>query len=186
MLEDVEALTLEQLNLATLAWLEREYHRSVHRELGCTPLARYLAGPDVGRECPTPESLRRSFRAQTTRRQRRSDGTCTVRGRRFEVPSRYRHLERLTLRYARWDLSSVSLCDPHTEAPVATLYPLDKVANAESARRALETVDPAPLATSGSEHSGDIAPLLKHLMAEYAATGLPPAYLPFDPEETGS
>ena len=61
MLDEVEALTLEQLNLATHAWLEREYHRSVHRELGCTPLARYLAGADVARECPTSESLRRAF-----------------------------------------------------------------------------------------------------------------------------
>jgi hypothetical protein len=29
-----------------------------------------------------------------------------------------------------------------------------------------------------------MAPLLKKLMAEYAATGLPPAYLPNDPEPT--
>jgi len=28
-----------------------------------------------------------------------------------------------------------------------------------------------------------MAPLLQRLLAEYAATGLPPAYLPFDPEE---
>ena len=184
MLDEVEALTLEQLNLATHAWLEREYHRSVHRELGCTPLARHLAGADVARECPTSESLRRAFRTQTTRRQRRSDGTCTVQGRRFEVPSRYRHIERLILRYAHWDLSSVSLCDPHTEQPVATLYPLDKNANAECARRALEPLETGQGTTPGAEHPGDIAPLLKHLIAEYAATGLPPAYLPFDSEET--
>lgn len=39
--------------------------------------------------------------------------------------------------------------------------------------------DPAP-ATAGD---GDVAPLLQRLIAEYAATGLPPAYLPFDAEE---
>lgn len=182
MLDGVEALTLEQLNLATLAWLEREYHRTVHRELGCTPLERFLAGPDVGRPCPSPEQLRGAFRAQVTRRQRRSDGTCTVQGTRFEVPSCFRHLERLSVRYARWDLSCVALCDPHTEQPVATLYPLDKTANAERGRRALAALDdPAPVANT--DNAGDIAPLLKHLMAEYAATGAPPAYLPFDTDE---
>jgi len=184
MLEGIEALTLEQLNLATLAWLEREYHRTVHRELGCTPLERYLTGPDVARDCPSPEQLRRAFRAQIGRKQRRSDGTCTVLGTRFEVPSRYRHLERLTLRYARWDLSSVSLCDPHTEQPVANLYPLDKTANAESARRRLEVLDNTPVASATPASAGhEIAPLLKRLMAEYAATGAPPAYLPFDTHE---
>lgn len=184
MLEDLEALTLEQLNLATLAWLEREYHRSVHRELGVTPLERYLAGPDVARECPAPEALRLAFRALTTRRQRRSDGTCTVLGTRFEVPSRYRHLERLTLRYARWDLSSVALCDPHSEQPLATLYPLDKANNAERARRALEPLDDRATDSPVSVTGAGMAPLLKHLMAEYAATGLPPAYLPFDTQES--
>lgn len=182
MLDTVEALTLEQLNLATLAWLEREYHRTRHRELGATPLDRYLAGPDVARPCPGSEQLREAFRAQTTRRQRRSDGTCTVRGTRFEIPSRYRHLDRLTLQYARWDLSRIALCDPHTEQPVATLYPLDKSANAEHARRALETVNASDPVAPAVE-KGEMAPLLRRLIADYAATGAPPAFLPFDTED---
>jgi hypothetical protein len=145
-----------------------------------SPLERYLQGPDVARESPDADTLRRAFRAQATRSQRRSDGTCSVLGIRFEVPARYRHLERLTLRYARWDLTSLELIDPHTEQPVATLYPLDKTANADGLRRALEPVNaPTPPAPT----AGEMAPLLKRLLAEYAATGLPPAYLPFDPEE---
>lgn len=80
MLEHLEPLTLDILNDATLPWVEMEYNRSKHRELGCTPTA-----------------------------------------------------------------SSV---------------PQHKSGNA-----------------------GAIAPLLRHLIAEYAATGLPPAYLPFNPEE---
>jgi len=180
MLEEIESLTLETLNHATLAWLEREYNRTPHRELGMSPLERYLQGPDVARECPDADTLRRAFRTQTTRTQRKSDGTCSVLGLRFEVPARYRHLARLTLRYARWDLSSLELIDPHSAAPVATLYPLDKTANADGVRRALEPVSaPTPPASS----PGEMAPLLQRLLAEYAATGLPPAYLPFDPEE---
>jgi hypothetical protein len=65
-------LTLERLNTATQAWVELEYHRARHRELGCTPLERYLAGPDVGRPSPCSEELRRAFRAEVERTQRRS------------------------------------------------------------------------------------------------------------------
>ena len=183
MLEGVEPLTLEVLNDATLAWVEREYHRRVHDELGATPLERFRQGPDVARECPDAEALRRAFRAQTTRVQRRSDGTCTVLGVRFEVPSRFRHIQRLRLRYARWDLSSVDLIDPHTEQPVAVLYPLDKQANAERGRRALEPVNESETHAGTSTNDARIAPLLEKLMAEYAATGVPPAYLPFDTED---
>lgn len=182
MLEGVEPLTLGPLNEATLAWVEREYHRRVHDALGCTALERFRGGPDVGRECPDAQTLRRFFRAETSRMQRKSDGTCTVLGIRFEVPSRFRHLQRLRLRCARWDRSCVELVDPHTEQCLATLYPLDKTHNAERGRRALEPVNEPESLTSMPDT--DIAPLLKHLLAEYAATGLPPAYLPFDPEDT--
>jgi len=38
---------------ATRSWRNGpRYHRTVHREIGCTPLERFLAGPNVGRECP--------------------------------------------------------------------------------------------------------------------------------------
>jgi transposase InsO family protein len=169
MLEGVEPLTLDYLNDATLAWVEGDYHRSRHRELGCSPLERFLAGPDVARESPDTETLRRAFRTQTTRTQRRSDGSCSLGGIRFEVPSRFRHLTRLT---------------PRTDTPLATLYPLDKVANAERGRRALEPLEVArPGAAPSASPPGGPAPLLAQLLAEHAATGLPPAYLPFHPEE---
>jgi putative transposase len=53
MLEGVTALRLALLNTATQAWVEQEYQRSDHSEIGQTPLARWLAGPQVLRECPT-------------------------------------------------------------------------------------------------------------------------------------
>jgi hypothetical protein len=55
---------------------------------------------------------------------------------------------------------------------------LDKSANADGQRRILDAVSQAPLAVSRP----GIAPLLRQLMAEYAATGLPPTYLPTDAE----
>jgi putative transposase len=180
MLEGERELTLERLNEATQAWGELEYQRHHHAELGGSPLDRYLAGPDVGRPSPSSEELRRAFRAEVSRTQRRSDGTLSLAGRRFEVPSRYRHLVQLRVRYARWDLRHVELVDPQTQALLAMLYPLDKSANAHGQRRRLEPPASAPAPPPRAE---GIAPLLRKLMADYAATGLPPAYLPPPPPE---
>ncbi len=177
MLEGEPVLTLELLNRATQAWVEEEYHRTVHSELGKTPLQRYLEGPDVGRESPSSDALRRAFRMEVTRTQRRSDGTLTVEGVRFEVPSAYRTLRRVRVRVARWDLSSVDLVDPRHGTHLATLLPLDKAKNAARARRALEAATSPHVP---AKKPAGIAPLLRALMADYAATGLPPAYLPKD------
>lgn len=174
MLEGVTDLTLAFLNETTQAWIEMEYNRQVHSELGQTPLHGYLHGRDVGRPCPSTEQLRLAFTAQLTRTQRRSDGTLSLEGRRFEIHSRYAHFQRVTVRVAAWDLSQVHLCDPDTGVLLCRLYPLDKARNAEG-RRALRTsplgVPDAPVPPAG------IAPLLQKIIHQYAITGLPPAYL---------
>lgn len=115
MLEGEPNLSLEQLNLATQAWITQEYHRTVHSELGATPLERYLAGPHLGRACPGSDALRAAFRIEVQRKQRRSEGTLSLEGQRFELPSRYRHLSEVHLRYARWDLSRVDLVDARSD-----------------------------------------------------------------------
>lgn len=175
MLEGEQNLTLDALNLATQAWITQEYHGTVHREIGQTPLERYLAGPNVARDCPGSEELRAAFRIEVKRRQRRSDGTVSLEGQRFEIPSRYRHLADVHLRYARWDLSRVDLIDARSGTVLCAVRPLDKVANADALRRRLDTPSP-----TGPMPAAGIAPLLKQMIADYAATGLPPAYLPTD------
>jgi transposase InsO family protein len=174
MLEGEANLTLEQLNLATQAWITQEYHRTVHSELGQTPMQRFLAGPNVGRECPGSDALRAAFRIEVKRKQRRSDGTVSLEGQRFEIPSRYRRLDQVHLRYARWDFSRVDLIDARTGQILTPIRPLDKAANADALRR---RVDPSTSETSAMPAAG-IAPLLKQMIADYAATGLPPAYVP--------
>lgn len=174
MLENEENLRLDFLNEASQAWAEMEYNRKLHSEIGTTPLRRYLDGRSMLRPSPSSDALRQAFRLATMRTQRRSDGTAVVGGVRFEVPSRFRHLDRLIVRYARWDLRTVDLVDPRTGAILAALYPLDKSRNADGRRRSLEA---APV-SADPPRSGEIAPLLKALMAQYAALGLPPAYLP--------
>ncbi len=150
-----------------------EYNREVHSETSKTPLARWLDGPTVGRDCPTTDELRLAFTAGQTRIQRRSDGTASIEGVRFEIPARFRHLRKLCLRYAGWDLTHVWLVDERTGAVLSRLYPLDKARNADGFRGVVEPGEPAPVAQPAG-----IAPLLRKLMTEYAATGLPPAYIP--------
>jgi putative transposase len=179
MLEGEKELTLELLNRATQAWVEQEYQRRIHDETRQTPLERWLAGPSVGRPCPSSDALRRAFRMEVTRQQRKSDGTLTVAGVRFEIPSAYRTLVRPTVRVARWDLSSIDLVDARRGTHLSTLFPVDKERNAERGRRAL--VDPTVRGSSGEPARVGVAPLLRQLMADYAATGLPPAYIPHDP-----
>jgi putative transposase len=176
MLEGESQLTLDLLNRATHAWIEQEYHQTRHPDLGCSPLERYRAGPDVGRECPPADRIRRAFQIEETRTQRRSDGTIPVQGHRFEIPSRFAHLREVRVRYARWDLSRVNLMDPRTGAVLCALYPLDKTANASALRRVARPGETPPPAAAG------VAPLLKKLLSDFEATGLPPPYLP-DEEE---
>ena len=185
MLEGVKELTLDRLNEITQVWVEQEYHHSRHAEIGMSPLRRYLDAKQVGRDCPDSATLQRAFRGTVTRRQRRSDGTISLAGKRFEIPSRYRHLERPTIRYARWDLRSVELIDPHTRAALCPLWPLDKTTNANGQRRALEPAN-EPACTTSPQTGDELPPLLRKLLADYAATGQPPAYLPKPPTDPNS
>jgi putative transposase len=177
MLEGVVELTLAGLNEATLAWIEMEYNRSVHSELGEAPLQRYLHHRDVGRPCPSSAELKIAFTAEAGRTQRRSDGTISLKGIRFEIPSRYHHFQRLSVRAACWDLSLVHLADPKTGAILCRLFPLDKQKNAQGERAAKGSPVDKP-AGAVSPAPSSVAPLLQKLIQQYAITGLPPAYLP--------
>jgi hypothetical protein len=65
--------------------------------------------------------------------------------------------------------------DRSKDARILLHHPLDKARNAERIRRVL-----APAESDQPVKPVGIAPLLRALMADYAATGLPPAYLPKD------
>jgi hypothetical protein len=151
-----------------------EYHRRRHGETGQAPIERFLAGPDLTRPVPALDDLVRAFTASAQRVQRQSDGTLSVQGVRYEVPNRYRHLRRLQVRYASWDRSTAQLVDARTDQLLCRLYPVDRAANADGRRRVNQSVETTPTPSA----SGEMAALLTQLLAEYAATGLPAAYLP--------
>jgi hypothetical protein len=149
----------------------------VHEEIGSTPLERLLKGPDVSRPSPDSEALRFAFTKQERRTQRKSDGTLQIQGVRFEAPSRFRHFQHLYIRYQSWDLSSAYVVDQRTGDLLARIYPQDKTKNAHGYRRTLE---PLPEPVAPETDSEPIPPLLRKLISDYAATGLPPAYIPKD------
>ncbi len=181
MLDGVAELTLEFLNQATQAWVELEYNRAVHRETSCAPVERLAQAPDVLRTSPSSESLRDAFRMEIRRSQRQSDGTISLEGVRFEIPARYRHFRTVSVRYARWDLGRVDLVDEQSGTILAPIYPLDKGANADG-RRALVERDLMDMpAAEDRRKDGAMPPLLKNILQEYSATGMPPAYLPKTP-----
>jgi len=176
MLEAVPEVSLSLLNEATQAWLEMEYQRRLHSETRQTPLERFLQGPTISRDCPGIEELRLAFTSEQPRRPRKTDGTVSIEGIRFELPSRFRHLDKLWVRYAAWDLTHVFLMDETSEKPLCRLYPLDRARNADKARRLLA---PSGTAPDLAEPQKQMAPLLEKLMQDYAESGLPPAFLPF-------
>jgi transposase InsO family protein len=192
MLDGVAELTLEFLNEVTQAWLEIEYNRRPHRELGCSPVERFAQARDVLRPSPSSDALRDAFRMEVSRTQRQSDGTISLDGVRFEIPGRYRHFRKVSVRYARWDLRRVDLVDPRSGTILSPLYPLDRRANANGQRLLFDRDapvttdekppaaqhDPAPPKSAPSRGDKELPPLLKRILEEYSATGLPPAYLP--------
>ena len=69
--------------------------------------------------------------------------------------------------------------DERTGELIVRIFPIDQERNAGRRRRSLEPLDESS-PTPESETPDPVPPLLRKLLAEYAATGLPPAYLPKD------
>ena len=172
------------LNEATQAWVEQDYNGKLHSEIGEAPITRFLAGPAVTRECPESDKLRLAFTRSDTRTQRKSDGSIVIEARRFEIPNRYRHLTRIEVRYAAWDLGHVHLVDERTGNVLARLYPQDKTQNASGLRRSLDPVSGASVVPypTPSEPDPTLPPLLARMLDRQASAGLPPPYLPKDEE----
>ena len=126
-----------------------------------------------------------AFTRAERRTPRKSDGSAVIEGRRFEVPNRYRHLCRLEVRFAAWDLTEVHLVDPQTGTVLCRLFPQDKAANASGLRRGLQPIsgtqgNAKPVTPPSSKPGRGIGPLLERMLDRQTATGLPPAYLPKD------
>ena len=179
MLRREHDLDLYRLNELTQAWIEHDYHRRLHAGIRATPLERFQCAPHAGRVAPPSTVLTHAFTRRESRQQRRSDGSISLSGKRFEIPSRYRHLSTVMIRYATWDLDHVFLTHAETDAILERLWPVDIHANASGVRRELS--EPAvPAATPVPGGSPGLPPLLQAALTAARATGLPPAFISVD------
>ncbi len=175
MLNHVEPLSLAYLNNATQAWAEMEYNKRKHHEIGMPPVQRMLEDRDVSRPAPDEESLRLGFTVLQSRKQRQSDGTISINGTRFEIPWRFNHIQRLHVCFANWDKSVAWLVDQRTGSLLAAVYPQDKTKHASGIRRVRSI--PGEVKVPDDTSSESEPALLRKLMAEYAETGMPAAYI---------
>jgi hypothetical protein len=176
LLRGIDDLKLSFVNQAAQAWVEQDYHRKDHKEIRTTPLQRMLTSAGVSRPVPDSDFLRLVFTRKITRTPRRSDATVVVDGIRYELPVHFAHLPKVILPASSWDKSHMTLVDADTEAVLARLLPQDKTNNASAMRRAIESENsPTVYSTEQS-----MPALLRKWLADYAATGLAPAYLPME------
>ncbi len=176
MMAKIDPLTLDYLNNASQAWVEMEYNKKRHDEINMPPIQRMLDSKDVSRPAPAPDELQFCFTVCEARQQRQSDGTVSINGIRFEIPSRFNHIKQLHLCFCSWDKSMAWLVDKRTGAKLAVIYPQDKISNASGCRRVKsipETIKPPNEQLKESEPA-----LLRKLLSDYAQTGMPAAYLP--------
>ena len=178
MLEGKKEISLTDLNRMTHAWVEMDYHHQIHSETTQTPIDRFSSGPSVLRPSGTSIDFRLAFRMESPRTQRRSDGTTSIEGVRFEIPGRFRHMHKITVRFARWDLSEVSLVSQETNQILCALYPLDKEKNSNARRRQIaEPSIDSPLENRDTEA---LPPYLLELMKRFDESGFPPPFITQD------
>ena len=131
-------INLEILNNLTQAWVEQDYQVRFHSEIKGKPLDRFLNSTNVLRPSPRHEELKRSFRMIIDRNVRKTDGTVTIDGVRFQIPQQYIHFDKILLRYARWDLSEAEIICPDTRKGLCTISPLDKRLNSNGFRKQVD------------------------------------------------
>jgi len=159
-------LDLAELNRLTMAWLSQEYYRSRHSTTGVAPWDRWQQSPSVMRAAWTWTAMQQAFTARVTRKVRASIGTVSLDGVDFDLPPAYRHLERVTLRAARWDRSRAWLCDPRDDTIITMLLPADPAARADGRRRLRQPPAP-PGASSAATPSSELSPLLQHYLNDH-------------------
>jgi len=194
MLDGVSELTLEFLNEVTQAWLEIEYNRRPHREIGCSPVERFAQARDVLRPSPSSEALRDAFRMEVSRTQRQSDGRSPWTACGSRSPGVIATSARSRCGTPA-GTSAASIWSTHTAEPFSrpcirwiarpTPTASDCCSNAtprddrrEATGRPGRSGTAEVRVSAGREAT---AAALKRILDEYSAKGLPPAYLPKNP-----
>jgi hypothetical protein len=160
----------------------------VHSETKQTPLHRFFDETGVLRPALDFNELKRCFRMRLTRSVRKTDATVTIDGVRFQLPQCYGHLDQIVLRHARWDLGEAEVLCPDTLKPIATIYPVNKLANSLAHRNsnsavAEQTEEKAQESEELLSLSRDwLPPLLARCLADHARENQLAGYLPLNNE----
>ena len=89
------------------------------------------------RDCPGSDVLRTGVHALRHAHAERATARSSSRAAASRSPNRYRHLTRIEVRYASWDLGHIHLVDERTgSGKLARLYPQDKTQNASGLPKA--------------------------------------------------
>jgi transposase InsO family protein len=164
-------LTLHELNTYTAEWLEHKYNGKEHSETRKPPLSRFLSPRSVLRCDFSEETVRTAFMRNETRTVRVSDGTITLQGVRYQLPTAMRHLCRVRLRFAAWDKRIAYIEDERTGKIIGSANPVDPVQNSNSHRASLPNV---------RHYSALKSPVLRSLEKNRQESGRPPGYRPLD------
>lgn len=169
-------INLKELNEYTQAWVEIEYNRKYHSSIKETPYERFTSKENMTRRSESPDLVKNYFRKTENRKVRNSDGTISVGGLRFEIPSCFRHLRNITVQYADWDLSNVSLIERESMKILGSIYPIDKLRNANGLRK-IKEVEPL---IEEKDRPDEPAQLMKEILKQFYASGFPLPYIPKD------
>jgi transposase InsO family protein len=123
-------LTLDDLNVRMMSWVDGDYHQRPHSGLsGQTPLSVWEEDLTEIRWIDDPSSIDAAFLRTVTRRVRK-DSTCPFRGTTYETPPELRG-RTVELHYNLFDPSQVWVMDGPT---MVFLREVDPVANSRRAR----------------------------------------------------
>ena len=122
--------SLEALNQAFAAWLEKDYNGRLHSAIGMTPLDAYMSQAENVRVLTDPSSLDPLFLRRETRKVRH-DSTITIDKRLFEVPPKYIG-QSIEVRFEAHDLGEVLIYEDGAE--IARVKPVNLADNARMRR----------------------------------------------------
>jgi len=148
-LDGKKVYTVAELNQMLLAWVERDYHHTVHASLQTTPLAAWQAKGKTIRY-PDPTTLERDFLAVDDRTVRR-DGTISLRGRYYELDSTLAGTV-VEVRYSPFKPDTVYVYHRQGEF-ISTARVVDEVGNQKAGRKRLP---PPPRSSSPTEATHNV------------------------------
>ena len=189
MIPKEKRITLDVLNSLTQAWVEQDYHTTIHSETRQTPLHRFFEEKNVLRHGLDFNEMKRSFRMRLTRTVRRTDATVTLDGIRFQLPQHYAHFDQLVLRYARWDLGEAEILCPDTFKPLCQIFPVNKLANSSGMRGVNQSLSQKPREETNqisdellTLECASLPPLLARCLAKHARENRLSGYMPLSNE----